>query len=297
MTTLKPPRSPSRAASSEQKLLLSSKKFQGGERAVSEAEGRDPVSTTSHSADPGKWPWQAPTLGPQGSLEFPVLPGLPRPVSDLLTTEDGWCSGMTPCRMDTHRPAHAAGGGPGWRLPSHSPQAPWGCQPWGPAGPSALACPCPDPSLPLGGPPPPRRTCVPRGPQAKPLPGPACTSSQLRARGRPQKKQGPRGWRPVQWGNGRTGLAAARPKRVEAGAVEGTGATGLAAARPKRVEAGAVGGTGARASRQLCVCASASSLPPQGSSAPLGASQDARAQPSSWQTTSRLQNHQGQPGP
>ena len=113
MTTLKPPRSPPRAASSEQKLLLSPKKFQGSERAVSEAEGRDPVSTTSHSADPGKWPWQAPTLGPQGSLEFPVPPGLPRPVSDLFTTEDGWCSGMTPCGMDTHWPARATGGGPG----------------------------------------------------------------------------------------------------------------------------------------------------------------------------------------
>ena len=230
MTTLKPPRSPSRAASSEQKLLLSSKKFQGGERAVSEAEGRDPVSTTSHSADPGKWLWQVPTLGPQGSLEFPVLPELPRPVSDLFTTEDGWCSGMTPCRMDTHRPAHAAGGGPGWRLPSHSPQAPWGCQPWGPAGPSALACPCPDPSFPLGGPPPPRRAYVPQGPQAKPLPGLACTSSQLRARGRPQKKQGPRGWRPMQWGDGRHGPRGSKAQEGGGRCSGGDGRTGLAAA-------------------------------------------------------------------
>ena len=253
---LKPPRSPPRATSSEQKLLLSPKKFQEGERAISEAEGRDPVSTTSHSADPGKCAWQAPTLGPQGSLEFPVPPGLPRPVSDLFTTEDGWCSGMTPCGMDTHWPARAAGGGPGRRLPSHCPQAPWGCQPWGPAGPSALACPCPDPSFPLGGPPPPRRACVSRGPQAKPLPGPACTSSQLRALGRPQEKQSPRGWRLGEWGE-----------------------------------------RAPRASRRLCVCTNAPSLPPQGSSAPLRVRQDTHPQPSSRQVTSRLQNHQGQPGP
>ena len=41
MTTLKPPRSPPRAASSEQKLLLSPKKFQGGERAVNSLNYHD----------------------------------------------------------------------------------------------------------------------------------------------------------------------------------------------------------------------------------------------------------------
>ena len=210
MTTLKPPRSPARAASSEQKALLSPRKFQGGDRAVSEAEGRDPVSTTSHLADPGKWLWQVPTLGPQGSLEFPVLPGLPRPVSDLFTTEDGWCSGMTPCRMDTHRPAHAAGGGPGRRLPSHSPQGPWGCQPWGPAGPSALACPCPDPSFPpWGSPTSQTRLCAP-GPSSEAPPWAGLYKQPAACPGQASGK--------------------ARPKRVEAGAVGGMGATGLAAA-------------------------------------------------------------------
>ena len=75
VTTLKPPRSPPRAASSEQKALLSPRNFQGGERAVSEAEGRDPVSATSRSAEngcgkPHSWPPRFPgiasALGSQG---------------------------------------------------------------------------------------------------------------------------------------------------------------------------------------------------------------------------------------
>lgn len=119
------------------------------------------MSATSHSAHPGKWPWQAPTPGPQGSLEFPSPPGLPRPVPDLFATEDGWCSGMTPAGW-THTgqlvPLRAGGGGgrlltrprllgdvsPGapqillhWPVPAPTPHPPVGV----PHLPDVLVCP------------------------------------------------------------------------------------------------------------------------------------------------------------
>lgn len=119
VTTLKPPRSPPRAAFSEQKALLSPRNFQGGERAVSEAEGRDPVSATLRSAENGRG--KPPLLAPKVPWNC-QRPGVPRPVPDLFTAEDGWCSGMTPCGLGTHRPARAARDGPGRRPPSHSPR-------------------------------------------------------------------------------------------------------------------------------------------------------------------------------
>ena len=50
------------------------------------------------------------------------------------------------------------------------------------------------------------------------------------------------------------------------------------------------------ASQQLCVYTSAPSLQAEGSSAPVGAGQDAQAHPSSRQATSRLQSRRVQPG-
>lgn len=209
MTTLKPPRSPAKAASSEQKALLSPRKFQGGERAVSEAEGRDPVSATSHSAHPGKWPWQAPTPGPQGSLEFSSPPGLPRPVPDLFTTEDGWCSGMTPAGW-THTGQlvllRAGGGGgrlltPPRLLGEGSPGDPQVLLHW--------LVPAP-PLVPLRGSPTSQTCLCAPGPSSEAPPWAGLYKQPGACSGQASGE--------------------ARPERVEAGGVEGKGAAGLAAA-------------------------------------------------------------------
>lgn len=106
-----------------------------------------------------------------------------------------------PCGLDTHRPARAAEGGRGRGPPSHSPQAPWGRQPWGPAGPSALACPCPTPRSPAGVPHLPDVLVCPRALKRSPSLGRPVQAARcvLRAGLRRSKAREGGGW----WGGGK----------------------------------------------------------------------------------------------